>query len=320
MPTTYVLVEQQRGHLDPVTTELITAARPLGDSVTAVVVGGEGVHEPLAPQLAAAGADHIIAAESEHYDSRLLLPEVDALHVLAHANPGAIVTAATAEGNEIAGRLAVRLASGVLADCVAINEDGTATQSIFGDSITVHSAVGGTCPVYTLRAGLVEADPVPAAGAIQLMGLPAPSNKDVTVTNFTPIQRGQRPDLVQAKAVVAGGRGLGSAEGFTDLAEPLADALDGAVGATRDAVDLEYYGPNYQIGQTGVSVAPDIYIGLGISGANQHISGMQTAKNVIVINNDEDAPIFQIADLGVVGDIFEITPKLIDEITQRKSR
>lgn len=319
MTTTYVLVEQQRGRLDPVTAELITAARPLGDSVTAVVVGTEGSHQPLAPQLAAAGADQIIAAEAENYDSRLLLPEVDALHVLAHANPGAIVVAATAEGNEIAGRLAVRLASGVLADCIAINEDGTATQSIFGDSITVRSAVGGTCPVYTVRAGMVTPAPVSAPGTTQLMGLPALSNKDVTVTNFSPVETAQRPPLTQAKAVVAGGRGLGSAEGFTDLVEPLADALDGAAGATRDAVDLDYYGPQYQIGQTGVSVAPDVYIGLGVSGAIQHTSGMQTAKHVIVINNDEDSPIFQIADLGVVGDLFEISPKLIDEINRRKS-
>lgn len=319
MSTTYVLVEQQRGRLDPVTAELITAARPLGDSVTAVVVGSEGSHQPLAPELAAAGADHIIAAESGGYDSRLLLPEVDALHVLAHGNPGAIVIAATAEGNEIAGRLAVRLASGVLADCVAINADGTATQSIFGDSITVRAAVGGSCPVYTVRAGKVTPEPVPAAGTIQMMGLPAPSVKDVTVTSFSPVETAQRPPLTQAKTVVAGGRGIGSTEGFTDLVEPLADALGGAAGATRDAVDLDYYGPTLQIGQTGVSVAPDLYIGLGVSGAIQHTSGMQTSKHVIVINNDEDAPIFQIADLGVVGDLFEITPKLIEEIHKRRS-
>lgn len=319
MTTAYVLTEQARGRLDPVTVELLTAARALADEVTAVVVGSDGEHQPMAPQLAAAGADKIIAAESENYASRLIMPEVDALHMLAHANPGPVLLAATADGNEIAGRLAVRLASGLLTDCVAIHTDGTATQSIFGDAITVQSAVGGACPVYTLRAGVVEPRQVSKDGTTQLMELPMRSSKDVTVTGFTPVETAQRPDLAQARTVVAGGRGVGSEDGFTDVVEPLADALEGAVGATRDAVDLEYYRPAYQIGQTGVSVAPDLYIGLGISGAIQHLSGMQTAKNVVVINNDEDAPIFQIADLGVIGDLFEIAPKLVDEIGKRRS-
>lgn len=317
MANAYVLVEQQGGSLDPVTVELITAARNLGE-VTAVVVGTPGSHTELAAELAAAGATQVVAAEAENYDSRLVLPEVDALHVLAHANPGPIVVAATTEGNEIAGRLAVRLASGLLSDVVAINADGTVTQSIFGDSITVSAAVGGACPVYTVRAGAVAPNPQPAAGQVHLIELPAPGTKDVTVTSSAPVVRGRRPDLAQAKTVVAGGRGIGSVDGFTDVVEPLADAFDGAVGATRDAVDLEYYGPSFQIGQTGATVAPDLYIGLGVSGAIQHTSGMQTAKTVIVINNDEDAPIFQIADLGVVGDLFEITPKLVEEVRKRR--
>ena len=137
------------------------------------------------------------------------------------------------------------------------------------------------------------------------------------VTGFTPAERGNRPDLAQAKVVVAGGRGVGSAEGFTDIVEPLADALGGAVGVTRDVVDSGYYPGQFQIGQTGVTVSPDLYIGLGVSGAIQHKSGMQTAKKIIVINNDEDAPLFEIADLGVVGDLFDIAPKLIEEIKKR---
>lgn len=318
MANTYVLVEQQGGRLDPVTVELITAARNLGE-VTAVVVGSPGSHTNLVAELGAAGAAQVVAAEAENYDSRLVLPEVDALHVLAHANPGPIVVAATTEGNEIAGRLAVRLASGLLSDVVAINADGTATQSIFGDSITVSAAVGGACPVYTVRAGAVEPNPQPAAGEIHRIDLPALSAKDVTVASYSPVIRGERPDLAQAKTVIVGGRGIGSVDGFTDVVEPLADAFAGAVGATRDAVDLEYYGPSYQIGQTGATVAPDLYIGLGVSGAIQHISGMQTAKTVVIINNDEDAPIFQIADLGVVGDLFEITPKLVEEVRNRRS-
>ncbi|EEW50613.1 electron transfer flavoprotein FAD-binding domain protein, partial [Corynebacterium efficiens YS-314] len=124
--------------------------------------------------------------------------------------------------------------------------------------------------------------------------------------------------LPQAKVVIAGGRGVGSAENFKTVLEPLADVLGAAVGATRDAVDLGYYPGEYQIGQTGVTVSPDVYIGFGISGAIQHTSGMQTAKKVIVVNNDEDAPIFDIADLGVVGDLFDVAPALLEEINKRK--
>ncbi|QGU04380.1 electron transfer flavoprotein subunit alpha/FixB family protein [Corynebacterium comes] len=316
MSTVYVLVEHTGSGLAATTAELITAARPLGE-VAAVVVGAPGVTQALAPALAEAGAATVIAAESADVPERLILPQVDALATLAATNPGPIVISAGVPGNEIAGRLAARLASGVLCDVVGINADRTAAQSIFGDQVQVSAAVGGANPIFTLRAGAVEAAPVAAAGAVATLALPAATAKDVTVTGFTPAERGSRPDLTQAKVVIAAGRGVGSREGM-ELVEQLADSLGGAVGVTRDAVDLEYYDGTYQIGQTGVTVSPDLYIGLGVSGAIQHTSGMQTAKKIIVVNNDEDAPIFQIADLGVVGDLFEVVPALINEIDQRR--
>lgn len=317
MSTAYVLVEQNNGRLDHVTAELITAARVLGE-VTAVVVGEPGTGQGLAADLGALGASVVVAAESPSVSERLVLPEVDALHILAAHNPGPIVLSANLGGNEIAGRLAARLASGVLCDVVGINADRTADQSIFGDTIQVSAAVGGASPIYTLRAGAVTGEPVAAAGTLQTLELPAATAKDVTVVSATPAERGDRPELPQAKVVIAGGRGVGSAENFKTVLEPLADALGAAVGATRDAVDLGYYPGEYQIGQTGVTVSPDVYIGFGISGAIQHTSGMQTAKKVIVINNDEDAPIFDIADLGVVGDLFDVAPALLEEINKRK--
>lgn len=316
MSTVYVLVEHVGNELAPVTAELITAARPLGE-VTAVVVGAPGTTETLAPQLAEAGAATIVAAEDEANASRLVLPQTDALSILAAANPGPLVLAAGPSGNEIAGRLAARLASGVLIDVVGINADRTAAQSVFGDTIQISAAVGGASPIYTLRPGVVDAEPAAAAGNVTALALPGATAKDATVIDFTPAVRGDRPDLTQAKVVVAAGRGVGSAEGM-ELVEQLADALGGAVGVTRDAVDLEYYDGAYQIGQTGVTVSPDLYIGLGVSGAIQHTSGMQTAKKVVVINNDEDAPIFQIADLGVLGDLFDVVPQLIEEIRARR--
>ena len=316
MSTVYVLVEHDGSQLTPVTAELITAARPLGE-VTAVVVGAPGVTAALAPDLAAAGAATVVAAEAEDAAQRLILPQVDALHTLAATTPGPIVVVADSTGNEIAGRLAARLASGVLCDVVGINADRTATQSVFGDQIQVSAAVGGASPIYSVRPGAVEATPVAAAGTVSTLALPAATVKDVTVTGFTPAVRGSRPELSAARVVIAAGRGIGAAEDMA-LAEELADALGGAVGVTRDIVDLDYYDGAYQIGQTGVTVSPDLYIGLGVSGAIQHTSGMQTAKKIVVINNDEDAPIFQIADLGVVGDVHEVVPALIAEINARR--
>jgi len=317
MSTVYVLVEHDGTDLNATTAELITAARPLGE-VTAVVVGTPGTAQALAPRLAEAGAATVVAAEAADADTRLILPAVDALSMLAAADPAPILVTAGPTGNEIAGRLAARLASGVLCDVVSVNADRTAEQSVFGDTVQVSAAVGGASPIYTVRPGAVEAAPIAAAGTLTQLPLPEATAKDVRVTGFTPAERGDRPDLAQAKVVIAGGRGLGSREGFTELAEKLADALGGAVGATRDAVDLDWYDGNYQIGQTGVTVSPDLYIGLGVSGAIQHTSGMQTAKKIVVVNNDEDAPIFQIADLGVVGDVADVVPALITEIESRK--
>ncbi|MGV0436434.1 electron transfer flavoprotein subunit alpha/FixB family protein [Corynebacterium mastitidis] len=311
MTNAYVLVEHNGATLEPVTGELITAARVFGE-VTAVLVGGET--RALAGELAELGAHTVAVAPAA--PERLLLAEAQAVQSLAAAAPASIVVAATPSGNEIGGRLAARLASGLLRDVVGINADGTASQSIFGDTVQVSAAVGGSSPVYTLRPGAVEAVPQAAPGTLlELPELPA-GPTDVQVTSFSPAQRGDRPELTQAKIVVAGGRGVG--DQFPQVVERLADALGAAVGATRDAVDLGHCDAQYQIGQTGATVAPDLYIGLGVSGAIQHLSGMQTAKKIVVVNNDEDAPIFQIADLGVVGDLFEVVPELIEEIARRR--
>ncbi|WP_394280528.1 electron transfer flavoprotein subunit alpha/FixB family protein [Corynebacterium sp.] len=316
MSHVYVLVEHNSGQLDPVTNELITAARPLG-VVSAVVVGEAGQAEALAPALAEAGAAQVIDATAEDYSQRLILPEVDALHALGAANPAPIVIAATASGNEIAGRLAARLASGVLLDVVGIEAGGAARHEIFGGSVVTTAAAGGACPVYTVRPGSVKPVPEAAAGQVAPMPLPTATGKDVVVTSFSPAERGDRPNLNQATVVVAGGRGV-SESGFEEYVEPLADALGAAVGATRDAVDEGWAPASAQIGQTGVTISPDLYIGLGVSGAIQHTSGMQTSGTIVAVNQDSDEAIFQIADIGVVGDVEEIVPALIAELNKRK--
>ncbi|MDK7047121.1 electron transfer flavoprotein subunit alpha/FixB family protein [Corynebacterium tuberculostearicum] len=313
MSHVYVLVEHDADNLLPVTGELITAARELG-TVSAVVVGKQA--DKFDADLAALGAAQVVQATAEDYEQRFLTPEVDALHALGAANPAPIVLAATPANNEIAGRLAARLASGALVNVNGIAADGSAQMSIFGGSYETTSTAAGQCPIYTLRPGAVEAAPQQVEAQPAPMPLPAATAKDVKVTSFTPAQKSARPEITEAKAVVAGGRGVG--DEFGAVVEPLADALGAAVGATRDAVDEGFYDAAYQIGQTGVTVSPDLYIGLGISGAIQHTSGMQTSGTIVVVNQDQDEPFFQIADLGVVGDLHEIAPALTEELKARQ--
>lgn len=313
MSHVYVLVEHDADNLLPVTGELITAARELG-TVSAVVVGKQA--DKFDVDLAALGAAQVVQATAEDYEQRFLTPEVDALHALGAANPAPIVLAATPANNEIAGRLAARLASGALVNVSGIAADGSAQMSIFGGSYETTSTAAGQCPIYTLRPGAVEAAPQQVEAQPAPMPLPAATDKDVKVTSFTPAQKSARPEITEAKAVVAGGRGVG--DEFGAVVEPLADALGAAVGATRDAVDEGFYDAAYQIGQTGVTVSPDLYIGLGISGAIQHTSGMQTSGTIVVVNQDQDEPFFQIADLGVVGDLHEIAPALTEELKARR--
>lgn len=312
----YVLAEHTGSELSPITGELITAARGLG-VVSAVVVGKPGDAEALAPSLATLGAAQVIDASAEDYGERLILPEVDALQALGAANPAPIVIAATVTGNEIAGRLAARLGSGVLANVVGIEDNRAAHHEIFGGSYTTTAIAGGECPIYTLRPGSVKAEPQEAAGEIAPMPLPAATERDVRVTSFTPKVRADRPELTQASTVVSGGRGVGSADGYKEYVEQLADVLGAATGSTRDIVDLGYADPETQVGQTGATVSPDLYIALGISGAIQHISGMQTSGTIVAVNQDRDEPIFSIADIGVVADIEEFVPELIKALKNR---
>ncbi|AIG64280.1 electron transfer flavoprotein subunit alpha [Corynebacterium atypicum] len=316
MTQAYVLVEHAGQELANVTGELITAARVFGE-VTAVAVVPAGEQAGLADmvnELAGLGAAEIVLAEADDFSERTIVPEVDAVSILAAGDPAPIVVAGSPAGNEIAGRLAARLASGVLTDVTGINADGSANHSIFGDQVQLSAVVGGSSPIYALRPGAVAPLPQQGAGEVRELALPQAGVLDARVDKFTPVARGERPELTEAKVVVAGGRGLGSAEAFHELVEPLADRLGGAVGVTRDAVELGYYPAQFQIGQTGVNVSPDLYIGLGISGAIQHLSGMQTSGRIVAINADEDAPIFQVADVGIVGDLFEVVPELMREL------
>jgi electron transfer flavoprotein alpha subunit len=317
MAEVLVLVEHADGGLKKITAELITAARKLGDPA-AVVVGKPGTAEPLTEGLKAAGAAKIYVAESDDAENYLITPYVDVLASLAEsATPAGVLLAASADGKEIAGRLAARLGAGLLVDVVEVKEGGKGVHSIFGGAFTVEAEVTGDTPVITVRPGAVEAEPADGAGEVVSVEVPAQAENATKITSRQPAVAGDRPELTEATVVVSGGRGVGSAENFS-VVEELADSLGAAVGASRAAVDSGYYPGQFQVGQTGKTVSPQLYIALGISGAIQHRAGMQKSKTIIAVNKDEEAPIFEIADLGIVGDLFKVAPQLTEAVKARK--
>ncbi len=317
MAEVLVLTEHAEGALKKVSAELITAARALGEP-SAVVVGKPGTAEPLIEGLKAAGAGKIYVAESDDAESYLITPQVDVLASLTESvSPAGVLLSANADGKEIAGRLAARIGSGVLTDVVEVKEGGKGIHSIFGGAFTVEAEVVGDTPVITLRAGSVDAEPADGAGEVVTVEVPAAAENATKITSREPAVAGDRPELAEATVVVSGGRGVGSAENF-GIVEELADSLGAAVGASRAAVDSGYYPGQFQVGQTGKTVSPQLYIALGISGAIQHRAGMQTSKTIVAVNKDEEAPIFEIADLGIVGDLFKVTPQLTEAVKTRK--
>ncbi|MCP2287312.1 electron transfer flavoprotein subunit alpha/FixB family protein [Nocardia amikacinitolerans] len=317
MAEVLVLVEHADGAIKKVSTELLTAARTLG-TPAAVVLGAAGTGEKLADALAAAGAEKIYIAESDDVDNFLVTPKVDVLAGLVESvSPAAVIVAASAEGKEVSGRLAARIGSGLLVDVIGVNADGSAVHSIFGGAFTVDAKANGDVPVISIRPGAVEAVAQAGAGEKVTVEVPAQEEGVVKVTSREPVVAGDRPELTEANIVVSGGRGVGSADNFA-VVEALADSLGAAVGASRAAVDSGYYPGQFQVGQTGKTVSPQLYIALGISGAIQHRAGMQTSKTIVAVNKDEEAPIFEIADYGIVGDLFNVAPQLTEAVKAHK--
>jgi len=317
MAEVLVLVEHADGAVKKITAELITAARKLGEP-SAVVVGKPGTAAPLTDALKEAGAAKIYVAESDDAENYLITPYVDVLAALIEsAAPAGVVLAASADGKEIGGRLAARLGAGLLTDVVEVREGPVGIHSIFGGAFTVEAEATGDTPVITVRPGAIEAEPAAGAGEVVNVEVPAQAENATKITKREPAAAGDRPELTEATVVVSGGRGVGSAENF-NVVEELADSLGAAVGASRAAVDSGYYPGQFQVGQTGKTVSPQLYIALGISGAIQHRAGMQTSKTIIAVNKDEEAPIFEIADLGIVGDLFKVAPQLTEAIKARK--
>jgi electron transfer flavoprotein alpha subunit len=322
MAEVLVLAEHtDRGEVKKVTVELLTAARRLGSP--SVVWAGPGA-ETARERLAEFGAEKVYVADGADYDEHVVAPKAELLaQLVAEKAPSAVLAASTAEGKEVAARLAVKTNSGVLTDAIDVTAgpDGApvAEQPNFGGAITVHSRVTKGTPIIAVRPNAIAADPVPGAAELVPVAVAVPdAAKAATITDHVLAERTERPDLTEAQIVVSGGRGTGSAEGFK-IIEDLADALGAAVGASRAVTDAGWYPHQFQVGQTGKTVSPQLYMAVGISGAIQHRAGMQTSKTIIAINKDPEAPIFEIADLGIVGDLFTVVPQLLDEIVARKS-
>jgi electron transfer flavoprotein alpha subunit len=262
-------------------------------------------------------------AEGSEFTGGVVAPEAEVLAgLMARTSPAAVLLAATGTGKEIAGRLAVKTGSGVITDAVGLTAgDGgiVAEQSIFGGAIVVQSRVRAGVPIIAVRPNSTAPEPAPAAAEIVPAGVElSEAAKAVRVTERVVAERGERPELTEASIVVSGGRGVGNAENFA-LIEKLADSLGAAVGASRAATDAGWYPHQFQVGQTGKTVSPQLYLAVGISGAIQHRAGMQTSKTIMVVNKDPEAPIFELADFGVVGDLFQVVPQLTEEIQRRKA-
>ncbi|MGY1829886.1 electron transfer flavoprotein subunit alpha/FixB family protein [Geodermatophilus sp. SYSU D01180] len=300
------------------TLEALTAARALGE-VSAVVAGGPGVAAGAREQLAQYGAAKVYVAESPEIDEYLVAPKAEVLaQLVQQASPAAVVIPSSPEGREIAARLALKTGSGFLTDVSEIAADGTATQVVFAGQQIVHSKVTTGTPVYTLRGNSVTPEPAPAAGEeVPVEVSLSDQAKQTRVVDRVVEQKSNRPELTEASIVVSGGRGVASAENFS-IIEALADSLGAAVGASRAAVDSGFYPHSFQVGQTGKTVSPQLYIAVGISGAIQHRAGMQTSKTIVAVNKDPEAPIFELADFGVVGDLFQVVPAATEKIAARR--
>lgn len=297
--------------------ELATFAKRIGTAI-GVIIANSGTGDALASQLAGTEAENLVVVENDDVAKHGIAAAVSALaQVVTAQQPAAILIASSARGKEIAGRLALRTGGGVITDAIDLKSDFSTTQSVFGGSFTVNAKVKVGTPVITIRPSSIEAGVGSDTASIEKFSVTIEAkDKTVTITNSQPPVKGGRPDLTEAKIVISGGRGTNG--NFAEV-EAMADLLGAAVGASRAATDAGWYPHTHQVGQTGKTVSPQLYIACGISGAIQHRAGMQTSKTIVAINKDPEAPIFDLADFGVVGDLFAVLPQAREAIKSKRA-
>jgi electron transfer flavoprotein alpha subunit len=315
MSEVLVLVDQVDGKVTKPTLELLTIARRLGEP-SAVVVGSAD-----AGTLKRFGAEKIYTVDDADIKDYLVAPKAEVLAQLVEkTSPAAVLVVSTGEGKEVAGRLAVKTDSGLITDAVdvAASADGgaTTTQSVFAGSYTVTAKVTRGTPVITVKPNSATPEESEGAATEEAFSVTiSEAAKAARITASEPRKASGRPELTEAAIVVSGGRGTG---GNFEPVEAFADSLGAAVGASRAAVDSGWYPHSFQVGQTGKTVSPQLYVANGISGAIQHRAGMQTSKTIVAVNKDEEAPIFELVDFGVVGDLHSVLPAATEAVNQRK--
>ncbi|UZX03934.1 electron transfer flavoprotein subunit alpha/FixB family protein [Arthrobacter sp. CDRTa11] len=316
MANVLVFIDNPGDALKKSNLELLTLGRSLGE--TAVALNGE-LHDGVAATLAEYGAGKILRPSAQDLDDYLVAPKAAYLAAAAaETGAGTVLLDNSPEGKEIAARLGVRLNAGVITDVVAVDADGTAHKSVLAGSYNTAAKATTAVSVLTVKANNVTPEPsaVPSAPETVIVEVPADSTAAAArVTERRQKVASGRPDLTDARIVVAGGRGL---DGDFGPVEQLADALGAAVGASRAATDAGWISHDAQVGQTGKTVSPQLYISAGISGAIQQKAGMQTAKVIVAVNKDAESPVFEIADFGIIGDLFDVLPQATEEIKRRK--
>jgi len=316
MSTVLILADFSGDHATKTTAELATAAARIG-SVSAVVLAPAGKGAALAATVNQGPISNVIVIESNDFASHGVAAVADALAgVVKDKSPAALLIASHAFGKEVAARVAVLTESGIITDAVDVSADATATQLVFGGSTTVHSQVSQGTPIITVRPNSIDADLSAASPAIEnATAAISDVAKKATIASSQPPVKGGRPELTEANIVVSGGRGT---DGNFGAVEAFADLLGAAVGASRAATDAGWYPHSHQVGQTGKTVSPQLYVACGISGAIQHRAGMQTSKTIVVVNKDPEAPLFDIADFGVIGDLFNVLPQATAAVAAKK--